>query len=411
MSPEAITALLERAEATCAEGHLAAAEAMLRKALSVDPTNARALNDLAVVRHRQGAVDEAERYLLQAIVLGGAGPSTLVNLAALAREAGRLVDATHYLEKASAALGQTPQIMLEMASLSEALGDAATARTIRLELRAAMEQGDPVHLARYTLDRDAGRCALLVTEQAMILLASVATPVIEPALLRGVRALMAASGLAPDTLILLPAPGGGSVNVEAALAAVRAALPALAQSLAPATLTVRPLDGDALGDGALIVDAEAGGARTPLLGPGAWIEAHGRALDPIRAPIPLAGAIGGGVIPCPIPVAPDPEAILPIHRLELAVPVFALGPMMLVGLPFDGGASWAARLARASTWYRGVIVLDRANGDLSQTLGGDGTIAPGADASPPPDALPGDDTLYQHLHRPLVENAAVLVGG
>ena len=113
---------LERGEALFAEGRIEEARTCFLSILETVPEQARALNNLGVVRLTQGETREAEAYWRRAILARDTYTDAYLNLAhALTRE-GRLEEAAELLESARAGAPNDVNVINRLAGIYSELG-------------------------------------------------------------------------------------------------------------------------------------------------------------------------------------------------------------------------------------------------------------------------------------------------
>ena len=270
------TELLEEGEAAFGRGDLTGAERLFRAVLKRDPTNAPALNDLAVVLHATGRVEEAEAAFLRACIFDPEDAYPLVNLVAIAREAGRLTEAAAYLKCALSRGADPATLRDEMAALRQATAPDAVPARLREAIppsgyRAAFAEVDITPLVsdgacalqglftptpRLATGVDAPlKMQLLLLEDvdgARAFIVSADIFAFDPAMVEGVRVHAARHQLAPEAVLLNAShthygpgtfgralPGLGRLDrpyAERLTELIGHALPKLEAALAPAGL-------------------------------------------------------------------------------------------------------------------------------------------------------------------------------
>lgn len=132
-----LDALAARGEAALEGGAVELAEHAFTQILEVDPTHARALGDLGVLRYQQGAVDEARRLLNQAAVFAADPADALINLGAIAEAEGDLALAASYFAHPALGGRRDAQTLTAAAGHLEANGSPVVAARIRRAVQMA----------------------------------------------------------------------------------------------------------------------------------------------------------------------------------------------------------------------------------------------------------------------------------
>lgn len=131
--------LVRKGEQALDGGDEALAEQAFAQVVAVEPTHARALGDLGVLRYHQGRVDEARQLLLQAALFAADPADALINLAAIAEAEGDLALAASYL--AHPALGGRRDAAT-LTGAADAL-DAAGRQVVAARIRQAVRMAHP----------------------------------------------------------------------------------------------------------------------------------------------------------------------------------------------------------------------------------------------------------------------------
>ncbi|WP_149539418.1 methyltransferase domain-containing protein [Siccirubricoccus phaeus] len=119
--------LLREGAARHGRGELAAAEALYRQVLALDPGEPNAHNLMGVLARQRGAPEQALRHTERALARSPEAPVFLANHGAALAEAGRLAEAVAHLR---AALARRPEDAVSLRNLGQALcalGDARAA--------------------------------------------------------------------------------------------------------------------------------------------------------------------------------------------------------------------------------------------------------------------------------------------
>lgn len=131
--PESVSREL-RAQALASAGSiyldradLAAAEQALAQAVALTPGDAKAWNDLGIVRLRTGRKDEATTAFLRARSLAPEDVNVLTNLGKVHSDSGRWVDAVAAYVEATRRKGDDPRLWLALALSQRGLGNSAGA--------------------------------------------------------------------------------------------------------------------------------------------------------------------------------------------------------------------------------------------------------------------------------------------